>query len=90
MQHYDERQRDGKRDRVQQSVGQADGFHRHLEEVRNGGLGDLTEEDRADRDAQLSAGELERKSLVRVLNLPRASVAATSSFVDGAAFERGQ
>ncbi|SLH19903.1 Uncharacterised protein [Mycobacteroides abscessus subsp. abscessus] len=60
--HHDgERQREGHR--VQQLVGQSGQLERLLQQMRDGGLADAAEQDRADGDAELGGGQHHRQVL---------------------------
>ena len=61
VQHHHDRQADGERDGMQQRIGHPGRVQRHLDQVRDGRFGDAAEQDRADRDAELGAGEHERE-----------------------------
>ena len=61
--HDDDRDRDDERHRVQHRVGDADQIERLLQQVRHGRFADPAQQDRADRDAQLCAGQHQRQVL---------------------------
>ena len=65
VQHHHDRDRDDERHRVQHRVGDADQVERLLQQVGHRGLADPAQQDRADRDAQLRAGQHQRQVLAR-------------------------
>ena len=85
VQVADDAQRDRERDRVHEALGHADRLERAFEEVRDRGLAEIAEAERADRDAQLRAGHHQRHVLHRLQRRAGGAAALGGARLDRAA-----
>ena len=83
VEEHDERERDGEPDRVQRPVGNVDDPRQTvLDETCDRRFGDRAEEQRADRDAELGAGEHQRELADSCQGVMRSAVAAGGELLD--------
>ena len=75
---------------VDDVVGQPERRQHRLQQPRDQRLGQVTGDQRGDRDADLGAGQLERQRAVRPLHQLVAAPAGAGVGVDGAALQRRQ
>ena len=90
MQHHDDRDRDDERHRVQHRVGDAEQVERLLQQMRHRRFADPAQQDRADRDAQLRAGQHQRQVLAGADHGDRAVLALLGEGLEPVAARRDQ
>ncbi len=83
-------ERDDERHRVQHRVGDAEQVERLLQQVRDRGFADAAQQDRADRDAQLRAGQHQRQVLAGPDDGDRALLALFGERFEAVAARRDQ